>query len=403
MFWLFYVILQIFVWNYNVREALVGANPVTQMTASALNDVIWLPLAAALPLYTIFLIRNVCNRLIVREVCLFLFVVTYVVSCVNLDFLFRIQFVFFFVFFLLWGMHIFRSRRVSIQYVFFAVALVGTIAHYNMQLLPRMPKKTPHTLSILSFNFNTKSAYDDERTIQFIRKRIPDIIFLQELTGTETHFILKKLGHLYPYYLSPAPRMGKNDVMILSRKEMIFGDQIPLRMPFGKSFHSVNHAVISVNGQRIHLLNCHFHHAYKEFAAYLFAPDSVNTYKALQRSYARHRDEAKLLANYVQKLDGPTIVAGDFNDTPNSYIYGLYQEELQNAFDAAGWGLGTTFGEWSLQNALPAIFRGLAFDTFRIDHLFFSSEFRIYGAWVDNIAAFDHRPQIVNVALKESD
>ena len=51
MLWLLYILFEIVVWSYPVRAAIWGANPIVHMGASALNDLLWLPLAVVLPLY----------------------------------------------------------------------------------------------------------------------------------------------------------------------------------------------------------------------------------------------------------------------------------------------------------------------------------------------------------------
>jgi endonuclease/exonuclease/phosphatase (EEP) superfamily protein YafD len=398
MFWFFYILFEIFIWNYPVRAAIVGQHPIVHMGASALNDILWLPLAIALLVYIFLLFRRLVRQIIVREVAAFLFIILCVNFIINVKLLFRFQFIFLLAFFVLWSVQIYQSRAISVHMVLFAIALSGLIIHYQMQLLPSLPKSSP-SLSIMSFNMNTKTALDDERTIQFIRTRFPDIVCLQELSMHDQKFILNKLGDLYPFYLSPAARFGKNDVMILSRKEILYGDHIPLKT-FAKSYHSVNHAVIRYDGRQINLINCHLHHAYRNLGAYLSYPDSVDCYRALSDAYRQHQEEAQLLAAYARSLEGPTIITGDFNDTPNSFTYGLFDAFLRNAFATAGWGLGASFGKWSAQVVLPGILQGFAFDDFRIDHVFLSDDFKILTAQLENIGAFDHLPQIVTVALK---
>lgn len=400
MFWLFYTVLEIIIWNPHVRQVLFGTNPVLQMGASLMNDVIWFPLAVALPVFIVLKIRHVCQRIILRDGLVFIFIVMWIVCAVNYNLLFRMQFLFMLIFVLMWGIQMSRTREINLKTCFFVLALLGMIVHYNTQLVPLSHRYGPAQLSVMTFNFNTKGAYDDERTIQFIHQRIPDIVFLQELTKREQQFISRRLGELYPYFVAPAANHGKNDVMILSRKTILYADQVRLQTPFSDGYHSANHAVIDFNGHRIHLLNCHLTHAYKQLGAHLNAPDSLDLKNELWQSYQRHVEEARLLADYCTSLDGPLIVAGDFNDTPNSKIYALFNKHFNNAYAAAGWGLGSTFGEWAMSKKLPRFLNFLACDLLRIDNIFFSQDFLIKSAHVEKISAFDHRPQLVTAILK---
>ncbi|MBN1465176.1 endonuclease/exonuclease/phosphatase family protein [candidate division KSB1 bacterium] len=396
MIWLFYTLVEIFIWNCPVRAALVGERPVLHMAASILNDMLWLPLAITLPVYIILLYRRLFRGQIVRDISTFLFVVLCVTMLANIELLFRLQFVFLSVFFVLWAAYIRKSRTVSIELAFFSLALCGMIMHYRAQLLPSFAASPPG-LSIMSFNINTRAALDDERTVQFIRKRFPDIVCLQEVTMHDQRIILQKLGDLYPFYLAPARGFGRNDVMILSRKEILYGDHIPLKT---KSQHAVNHAVIRYDDRHINVINCHLHHAYRYLGELFTAPDAAGTYQMLSDAFSQQQEQAQALIAYARTLNGPTILTGDFNDTPNGTVYRLFDRSFDNAFAAAGWGLGATFGKWNIQTKLPDALAGFAFNSFRIDHVFLSREFEILTAQLHAIGAFDHVPQIITVVLK---
>ncbi len=401
MFWLLYILFEIFIWNPHIRSFLIGDYPLVHMSASMMNDLIWFVPAIALPVYIMIFIRRLFQRLVLRDSLSILFIVCWFVSLVNFDLFFRLQFLYMAVFLSLWMWFIIRNRTISINTIFFAVALFGIVVHYNSQLVPIPIRSGAAQLSVLSFNLNTTAAFDDERTIQFIRRRVPDIVFLQELTVREQKFIVAKLNDLYPYFLAPARGFGKNDVMILSRRDILYGDQVPLKTAHSKNYHSANHAVIEWHEQHIHLLNCHLHHAYKALGACLARPDSSYLYQTLKSNYQHQQEEARLLTEYAQRLSGPVIIAGDFNDTPNSLIYAGFKKRYQNAHASVGWGLGATFGEWIIQKKLPRFMRGLAFDIMRIDHIFFSNDFVIKSTNSEKISAFDHRPQIVTVILKQ--
>ena len=400
MSWLLYTLFEIFVWNFQFRNFLVNGHPIIHMGASALNDFLWLPLAIALPIHIVYLLRKLVDRLIIRESLTFFVVMFTVVSIANIDFLFRMQFLYLIAFFILLPVYIYRSGKVSIRLLSFCVALLGMILHYRTQLLPPMISKPQRSISIMSFNFNTKVSYDDERTVQFIRRRIPDIVFLQELSYSEKKIIMESLSDIYPHYLAPGRRQGKNDVLILSRIKMLYGDHIPLKTSNSERYHSVNHAVIRTEGHTINLVNCHLHHAYLPLGRYLSDPDSAQHFENVKRAYCYQWEQARRLKEYVGRLTGPTIIAGDFNDTPNGYIYNLFDDSYQNAFATAGWGLGATFGKWTLQRFLPNFLRGLAFGCIRIDHVFLSREFKVLSSRVESVGAFDHYPQMIKVALK---
>ncbi len=80
------------------------------------------------------------------------------------------------------------------------------------------------------------------------------------------------------------------------------------------------------------------------------------------------------------------ILCGDFNDTPNSYAYNVLREHLKDTFVEHGSGFGNTF---------------VRIPFFRIDNIFYSSEFESKTHQVDDDAVLsDHYPILSNISLK---
>ena len=85
----------------------------------------------------------------------------------------------------------------------------------------------------------------------------------------------------------------------------------------------------------------------------------------------------------------PTIVCGDFNDTPISYAYQQMADRLENAFRERGRGLGITYNE--------------RFFWIRIDHLFYSADWQCVRAEIDRHAEFsDHYPLVVRLKKRQN-
>ncbi|MBQ0160497.1 MAG: endonuclease/exonuclease/phosphatase family protein [Bacteroidales bacterium] len=87
----------------------------------------------------------------------------------------------------------------------------------------------------------------------------------------------------------------------------------------------------------------------------------------------------------IEKTSGPIIIAGDFNDTPASYIYQQATKLLKDPYVAQGRGFGTTY-----HGPYPA---------FRIDYLLHSPSLEAlsYKRVKTNIS--DHYPIVVQFAL----
>ena len=80
----------------------------------------------------------------------------------------------------------------------------------------------------------------------------------------------------------------------------------------------------------------------------------------LRRAFITRAPQAEAVAAHIRQSPYPVILAGDFNDTPSSYVYRIMSRQLRDAFKA-GRGLGGTY-----IGAIPS---------FRIDYIMHSEHF----------------------------
>ena len=81
------------------------------------------------------------------------------------------------------------------------------------------------------------------------------------------------------------------------------------------------------------------------------------------------------------------IVCGDFNDTPLSYSYHLFDRFMHNAYAKSGHGMGITYHEHKLY--------------YRIDHIFCSKNITPLYTWIDRVQKdSDHYPVISKIRLE---
>ena len=67
--------------------------------------------------------------------------------------------------------------------------------------------------------------------------------------------------------------------------------------------------------------------------------------KRMKNSYKKRAEEAKVIKEHIESSPYPTILCGDFNDTPLSYAYNTISANLNDAFKESGKGIGQTFVE----------------------------------------------------------
>lgn len=87
----------------------------------------------------------------------------------------------------------------------------------------------------------------------------------------------------------------------------------------------------------------------------------VRMYRRLESAFVKRAWQAELIRSHMEKCPYPIIFCGDFNDTPISYAYGVFDGFLKDLFRSRANGIGNTY----VGN----------FPSFRIDYIFTSPEF----------------------------
>lgn len=112
----------------------------------------------------------------------------------------------------------------------------------------------------------------------------------------------------------------------------------------------------------------------------------LTSYTIMQKLKAAGKvraDQADLMKSSIEKSPFPSIVCGDFNDVPNSYIYFAIKGDKKDAFTEKGSGLGRTFKFLS--------------PTLRIDYIFVDPLFRVSNYFRPNQDFSDHDPVIADL------
>jgi len=400
-FWLFLLFIEAWIWA-NVQDLFLPQHPVMQMIAGLLQDTLWIPLGFALPAYMSAVFYSVVKpwtwRIMAMVICLALGL------WALLDPLgyFRYLILSIVIYFVLLGVSIKKRSALAANLLVFSLALLGMVLHYQQQLLPSLYQPSGPTVSILNYNIRVNQKKEErEQVLSLIDRTRPDLVFIQEISSRDRDLFNQRFKGLYPAQLWSDRRENYNGGVILSKHPFLYSKNIDIHTEYSSGHFNLNHAMIELSGKQIHLLNGHLFPSGHAFIELLAGQRTFAGFLHDTRStYLRRMSEADLLADHVRKIDGQIILAGDFNDTPHSYTYELFERTLQNAFRQAGWGLGTTFGHYSLKKSLSPFWAQFAFDFLRIDHVFVSSGIRIRSAEVLPLSISDHRAQMVHVQIK---
>ncbi|MEO5807249.1 endonuclease/exonuclease/phosphatase family protein [Devosia sp.] len=238
---------------------------------------------------------------------------------------------------------------------------------------PRPPVPTDRpVLTMMTHNLFGMN-YEMEMVLDAILSDSPDIIVLQEYFGEQSTELDPLLGPLYPY--SAQCRGGKRaNIAIYSKLK--FTQVLDGECPSN-----------AYGTQRTA-------HIIAKFAPEGMKPFTVmTTHMDWPFPIARQHDELDMLSTALKSIDGPVILAGDFNSTPFAYA-------LRNFINANGLARQTFnlvtyplswyyFGAW--RDTLP--FLGL-------DHVFTRDGIVIHELKAGKPTASDHLPVVFKFSVQ---
>jgi vancomycin resistance protein VanJ len=212
-----------------------------------------------------------------------------------------------------------------------AVPLAIFLATFGPRLLPSLAAPAGEmTLRVATFN-QLHTNHREEEIAALIRAQGADVVALQELTRPMAEVAERDLSDIYPYQYTTIGRSPLG-MGILSR--------FPLRSaPDAVGFRR-QMVELDVGGRTVTLLNVHLSSPdYRTFTPRLL---SRLTLPGGYSPYFRNQ-EAPLLLREIDVVQGPLVVAGDFNTGDREALYGELDRRLHDAYAETAWGLGFTY------------------------------------------------------------
>jgi len=273
---------------------------------------------------------------------------------------------------------------------------------YQLSRGDKLDLKDSEQLTVLSYNVRsfdrykwTKDPNTPSNIINLINSQEPDVVCLQEYRTTINGFLSlanlkKELGMKYVYSSS------KNSGVAIFSKYPIAKKA---KLSFGKAhLCKAIFADISIKGKLLRVYNLHLesnrlvgkNYKFIKKEEYQGNEEDLNEIKdislRLSQAFIRRAEQALKIKEHVKNSPYPTLVCGDFNDTPNSYTYHQLSKDMDDAFVSQGKGISTTYSG--------------DFPSFRIDYLLYSEE--MICAKYDRIRKrySDHYPICASFALK---
>lgn len=110
--------------------------------------------------------------------------------------------------------------------------------------------------------------------------------------------------------------------------------------------------------------------------------------RRLRAAFVKRASQARKVSEHIARSPYPVILAGDFNDTPVSYVYKKMRGDLDDAFSS-----GSGFGQTYIG----------AFPSFRIDYILHSPEFTSFNFKTGEQKYSDHYPVSTTLVLTQGE
>jgi endonuclease/exonuclease/phosphatase family metal-dependent hydrolase len=222
---------------------------------------------------------------------------------------------------------------------------------------------------VMSYNVRLFNLYDwIERDVSppissFIKEQTPDILCIQEYSNrNEVDFRVYKYNYIFIE--------GKNTKLgqAIFSKYPIVNEGV---ITFPKSTNNAIYADVKRGKDTIRVYSMHLQsvkitpdvHEIDENIQGVSQDQSKRILRRMSTSFKSQQNQAEIIKKHKADCLYPTIICGDLNNSPFSFVYRSVKGDLNDAFEEAGSGFGTTYSF----KYYPA----------RIDYIFVDKKFEV--------------------------
>ena len=266
----------------------------------------------------------------------------------------------------------------------------------------KMNVYTPGVLTVATYNvdaFNHEhTGYSCKEIASYMRNLQADILCFQEF-GINDEFGIDSISAAlsnWPYHYIPSSPEGKNLLQLAVFSRYPIKEEHLIIYPDSKNCSLA--CDIEINGRTIRLFNNHLQTTEvsqnkRKLEKGLRTDDSQRVEHAalglidgLHENFQKRAVQADLLKQLIAASPYPTLVCGDFNSLPSSYVYHTVKgDKLQDGFQTSGHGYMYTF----------KYFKHLL----RIDYILHSPELNSTDYFSPDLNYSDHNPVVMRVKL----
>ncbi len=260
----------------------------------------------------------------------------------------------------------FRGKAPKLGTVFLAgacVAGVWTVISL-LEPAPTGASETPTGQRMRLLSFNILDGHGNgEAKAAFIRATEPDVVFLQESRRLSRSGLKEALSALYPYRATLKPYSLRIYARYPLSRPVPVVDASPGIRGFRVTMEAERQAVTLVNVQ-------------------VTRPGDF-------RKFRRRQTEYRQIAQAIRDLEGPVIVAGDFNASHFSLAFQRFLRRAALRSIHPGW--------WAWDTTWPAFLPAFGL---QIDHVLFRGPLRPLDQRSGPSHGSNHRPLVVDLDLR---
>ncbi len=287
------------------------------------------------------------------------------------------------LFFVYWLLKIKRQIVVSLLVLAIGYKHVGSL--YKISPSKHEPIDVNNSLSVMNYNVRLFNLYNwiesnevQNNIVDFIKEVNPDIISFQEY---HPHKAIDLSFYNYKYEVLEGNKV-KYGQAVFSKYPIVSSGSI-------KFPHTANNAIytdIVKHKDTIRIYNVHLQSLRIQPDLEQFEMENSNALiEHVSEAFEIQQSQTELFIKHKNSSPYKTVVCGDFNNTPYSYVYNKIKGDLCDAFLEAGNGFGRTFD--------------FKYFPTRIDFILTDASYPVNSFKTYSKKLSDHYPIVANIGL----
>ncbi len=271
-----------------------------------------------------------------------------------------------------------------------------------------LQKEDQSLIRLMTYNVHNFTPYGEkislsikDKMLNVVAEQKPDVICFQEFYTREKGSYdiidsLKQLLNVKYYYFVPSQQSEREAIgmAIFSRFPIKNTGRIKFTGVTGNESIYVD---LNIQNKAVRIYNVHLQSISFEKEDYTYLDQvtkemdpkissSKRIARMLKYAFKKRSEQVDVMKDHMRNCETPYVVAGDFNDTPASYVVTKMTDSLNNAFIKKGQGLGKTYNG--------------KFPNFQIDYIATTKDIDVVNYQIIEAKLSDHFPVRSDLRLK---